>query len=147
MTGFYFDEHMNRLVADALVKRGYPVVMAVDVGMIGKDDDTEHLAYATEHNLVMVTFDHPFAGRTMSHSNHPALMVLAYSIRENIGRMVEVLAEFAELYDTEKDRGQVFWLSQDGVLVAWERDSSHAPHALAAVQQQTITRRDYQRMI
>ncbi len=111
MTGFYFDEHMNRLVADALIKRGYQVVMAVDVDMKGKDDDTEHLPYATEHDLVMVTFDHPFAGRTMARSDHSGVIVLAYSIRENIGRMVEVLAEFAELYDSEKDRGQVFWLS------------------------------------
>lgn len=35
MTGFYFDEHMNRLVADALMKKGYQVVMAVDVDMKG----------------------------------------------------------------------------------------------------------------
>ncbi len=68
MTGFYFDEHMNRLVADALIKKGYHVVMAVDVSMKGKDDDTEHLPYASEHDLVMVTSDHPFAGRTMARS-------------------------------------------------------------------------------
>jgi len=111
MTGFYFDEHMNRTVADALVQRGYAVVMAVDVEMEGKDDDTEHLAYATERNLVMVTFDHPFAGRTMSRTDHVGLICLAYSIRENIGQMIEVLADFAELHDSQKDDGQVFWLS------------------------------------
>jgi predicted nuclease of predicted toxin-antitoxin system len=64
VTGFYFDEHMNRAVADALIQRGYSVVMAVDVDMEGKDD-SEHLSYATAHNLVLVTFDHPFAHRTM----------------------------------------------------------------------------------
>lgn len=111
MIGFYFDEHMSRAVADNLIKKGYKVVMAVDVGMEGKDDDSEHLPYAAEHNLVMVTFDHPFAGRTMSRSDHPGLICLAYTIRENIGRMSEVLAEFAELYDAERDTGQVFWLS------------------------------------
>lgn len=47
----------------------------------------------------------------MARSDHPGLIVLAYSIRENIGRMVEVLAEFAELYDAEKGQSQVFWLS------------------------------------
>ena len=111
MTGFYFDEHMNRLVADALIERGFQVVMAVDVGMEGKDDDTEHLAYASEHGLVMVTFDHPFAGRTMARTDHPGMICLAYSIRENIGRTIEVLAEFAELYEPQRDSGQVFWLS------------------------------------
>lgn len=111
MIGFYFDEHMNRAVADALIQRGYTVVMAVDVEMENKDDDTEHLPYATAHQLVMVTFDHPFAGRTMSRTDHPGLVCLAYSIRENIGRMVDVLVEFAELYIPERDAGQVFWLS------------------------------------
>jgi hypothetical protein len=111
MTGFYFDEHMNRLVADALLEKGYQVVMAVDVNMVGKDDDTEHLPYSTEYDLVMVTFDHPFAGRTMARTDHNGLVCLAYSIRENIGRMIEVLTEFAELYDPQRDRGQVFWLS------------------------------------
>lgn len=111
MTSFYFDEHMNRVVADALMEQGYQVVMAVDVDMEGKDDDTEHLPYATECNLIMVTFDHPFASRTMARADHPGLICLAYSIREDIGRMIEVLAEFAELYDPEQDAGQVFWLS------------------------------------
>ena len=111
MTGFYFDEHMNRVVADALVKRGYQVVMAVDVSMEGKDDETEHLPYAIEHDLVIVTFDHPFAARAMSRTDHPGLICLAYNIRENIGRIVEVLTEFAELYDPQRDAGQVFWLS------------------------------------
>lgn len=105
MTGSYFDEHMNRTVADALIERGYTVVMAVDVKMEGKDDDTEQ-------GLVMVTFDHPFAGgRTMTRTDHAGLICLAYSIRQNIGRTIEVLAEFADLYDPPKDTGPVFWLS------------------------------------
>jgi predicted nuclease of predicted toxin-antitoxin system len=111
MIGFYFDEHMHRVVADALVKKGYKVVMAVDVEMEGKDDDTEHLVYATNQDLIMVTFDHPFAGRTMARTDYVGLICLAYDIREDIGRMVEVLTEFADLYDPEKDHGQVFWLT------------------------------------
>ena len=111
MIGFYFDEHMNRAVADALIERGVTVIMAVDVDMVGKNDDEEHLPYAAEHNLIMVTFDHPFAGRVMSCTDHPGLICLVYSIRENIGRIVEVLAEFVELYDPDRDSGQVFWLS------------------------------------
>ncbi len=110
MIGFYFDEHMDRKVTRALIKRGYHVVMAVDVGMEAKDDDTEHLPYATENNLVMVTFDQPFAGRTMSRSDHKGLIYLAQRIREDIGNIIEVLVDFAELYDPEKDAGQVYWL-------------------------------------
>jgi predicted nuclease of predicted toxin-antitoxin system len=111
MTAFYFEEHLSRAVADGLIRRGYTVIMAVDVGMEIKDDDTEHLVYARERGLVMVTFDHPFAGRVMSRSDHTGLVCLGYSIRENIGRMMDVLTEFAELYDPQRDAGQVFWLS------------------------------------
>ncbi len=42
---FYFDEHSPRAVEKGLLKRGYEVVMAVDVGMTQKDADTGHLPY------------------------------------------------------------------------------------------------------
>jgi hypothetical protein len=45
---FYFDEMLSRIPADELSKSGYVVVMAADVGMIEKDDMSEHLPYATE---------------------------------------------------------------------------------------------------
>ena len=66
---FYFDEHMRRAVAQGLAQRGYVATMAVDVNMVGKDDDTEHLPYARDQGLVMVTFDRRFAGRTMSRTD------------------------------------------------------------------------------
>ena len=111
MIGFYFDEHRRRAAANALIEHGYEVVMAVDVNMEGKVD-TEHLHYATQHGLVLVTFDHPFAGRTMSRSDHPGLICLSPGIRDDIGRIIEVLKEFAEFYTPENDVGQVFWLPQ-----------------------------------
>jgi hypothetical protein len=46
---FYFDEHMPRPVARALVERGVEVIMAIDSEMVGKDDDSEHLPFATEN--------------------------------------------------------------------------------------------------
>jgi predicted nuclease of predicted toxin-antitoxin system len=109
MIGFYFDEHMSRLVAKALIRQKNDVVMAVDVSMTGKPDE-EHLAYASEHNLVMVTFDRPFAGRTGSRTDFLALICLANDIRDDVGQIIQVLVEFVELFDLEKDRGQVFWL-------------------------------------
>jgi predicted nuclease of predicted toxin-antitoxin system len=110
MIGFYFDEHIDRKITRALIKRGYQVIMAVDVGMESKDDDTEHLPYATENNLVMVTFDQPFAGRTMSRSDHKGLVYLNQQIRHDIGKIIDVLADFADLYEPERDAGQVHWL-------------------------------------
>lgn len=109
--GLYFDEHMNRRVADALQQRGFRIVMAVDADMEGKDD-FDHLAYATANGLVMVTFDHPFAGRLMSmiDLDHLGLVCLTQTIRQDIGQMVTVLSEFLELYDPEKAHSTVIWL-------------------------------------
>ncbi|MCC6893400.1 MAG: DUF5615 family PIN-like protein [Anaerolineae bacterium] len=53
---FYFDEMMSRKAAEQLFQRGYQVVMAQDMAMQEKSDP-EHLQYATENNLVLVTFD------------------------------------------------------------------------------------------
>jgi predicted nuclease of predicted toxin-antitoxin system len=108
--GYYFDEHLNRIVAKTLVARGIQVVMAVDVSMRGADDDHDHLPYATQHKLVLVTFDRPFAGRTQSRTDHPGLICLSEAIRNQIGRIVQILEDFAALYDVAKDHGQVFWL-------------------------------------
>ena len=110
MIRYYFDENMYRAVAKGLVSRGIPVVMAVGVGMMEKDDDTEHLPYATSHNLVLVTLDRPFAGRTMRRMDHAGLICLSGKIRFDIGRMIEVLAEFAEQHTPDAIIGHVFWL-------------------------------------
>lgn len=110
MIRFYFDEHMPRSVTKGLVSRGIHVTMAVDVNMVGKDDDTEHLPYASENGLVFVTFDRPFAGRTMSRTDHTGLICLSEQIRSNIGRMIQILADFSEQKTPDEVAGRVFWL-------------------------------------
>jgi hypothetical protein len=82
----------------------------VDVGMEEKDDDTEHLPYATEHSLVMVTFDRAFAGRTMSRTDHGGLIILPENSRRDFGRIISILLKFAEEYSPEEAVGKVFWL-------------------------------------
>jgi len=109
MIGFYFDEMMVREAARQLIQRGHSVVMAVDVGMVKKDDDTEHLPYAAANNLVMVTFDRPFAGRTMKRGDHGGLVCLS-GAQDNIGNIVRTLSQFAEQHSPEDVVGQVFWL-------------------------------------
>lgn len=110
MIGFYFDEHMRHAVEKGLIQRGYTVVMAVETGMEGKDDDTGHLPYAAEHQLVVVTFDRPFAGRTAKRTDHAGLICLSEDIRKDVGRCIEVLVEFAETHTLEETVGRVFWL-------------------------------------
>lgn len=107
---FYLDEHMPRTVAKQLVESGIAVTLAVDVDMAGKDDDTEHMAYAKEHNLVMVTFDRPFAGRTMKRDDHQGLICLSEAIRSDIGQIIRLLSQFAQEHTPDSAAGRVFWL-------------------------------------
>lgn len=110
MIGYYFDEHMKRDVASELIRRGYNVIMAVDSGMIGKDDDSEHLPFATQKQLVLVTFDKPFASRTRLRNDFFGLICLSNTLQRDVGRTIEVLVEFAELFDERRDAGKVYWL-------------------------------------
>lgn len=107
LVGFYFDEMMPRAVAGQIIESGFQVIMAVDVDMRGKDD-VEHLRYAAEHDLVLVTHDHPFAGRTMKHSDHAGLICWTGSAQD-IGGMVRTLIEFAQTHRPDDARGRVFW--------------------------------------
>ncbi len=106
---FYFDEHMPRVVQTALMNHGYVVIMAVDVDMVGRDDDTEHLPYAAENHAVIFTRDSPFAGRTMRRTDHAGLICWTGQ-DDNFGGMIRALVEFAENHAAEEVVGQVFWL-------------------------------------
>ncbi len=106
---FYFDEHMPRSVAREVEKCGYEVIMAIDVEMVGKDDDAEHLPFAKENNAIIFTRDYPFAGRTAKHTDHAGL--ICWTGRDDdYGGMVRKLNEFAEKYTPEDVAGQVFWI-------------------------------------
>ncbi len=70
--------------------------MAVDEDMAGRDDDTEHLLYAAEHDAVIFTRDSPFAGRTMQRTDHAGLIYWTGQ-DDDFGGMIHILAEFAEI--------------------------------------------------
>ena len=105
---FYFDEMMSRKAAEQLTERGCSVIMAQDIGMQEKTD-LEHLAYATENKLVLVTFDRPFAGRTVQTDNHSGLICLSGN-QDAIGMIVRTLIAFNEQHMPEDAVEQVFWL-------------------------------------
>jgi predicted nuclease of predicted toxin-antitoxin system len=105
---FYFDEMMPRIPADELTRRGYTVVMAADAGMSEKDDLAEHLPFATQQNLVLVTFDRKFAGLAAQAANHSGVICLSGS-QDNFGYMINTLIEIAEQYTPETIAGAVIW--------------------------------------
>jgi len=106
---FYFDEHSPRSVQRALIEKGYEVIMAVDVDMTAKDDDSEHLPYATERNLVLFTRDRAFAGRTSKRTDHAGLICWTGK-DDDFGGMIRALLEFGEQHSPESAAGRVFWL-------------------------------------
>jgi uncharacterized protein with PIN domain len=106
---FYFDEHMSRPLARAVREKGCEVMMAIELGMEGKDDDTEHLPLATEKGAVLFTRDKPFAGRTMKQTDHAGLVCWTGK-DDDVGGMVRALVEFAETYTMDDVKGTVFWL-------------------------------------
>jgi hypothetical protein len=109
MISFYFDEHIPRRVKQELEKLNLTCVMAVDVGMEGKDDDTEHLVYAAAQGLVVVTRDKPFAGRATSNTEHAGL--ICWTGRDtDLGGMVRALAAFATKHTATEVAGRVFWI-------------------------------------
>jgi len=108
---YYFDEMMPRKVANQLIEQGYNVIMAVDVGMVEKDDLQEHLVYATKHELVLVTFDRPFSTRAMTQSDHYGLICWT-GTQNDFGGQVKRFAEFADQHTLEDVVGKVFWIKR-----------------------------------
>jgi predicted nuclease of predicted toxin-antitoxin system len=106
---FYFDEMMPREVAEELIERGYPVTMAVDAGMAEKADP-DHLRYATEQGLVLATYDRKFAGLTSQRTDHAGLVCLNVEHQGNVGVVLRLLTEFAEVCTPEEAAGHVFRL-------------------------------------
>lgn len=106
---FYFDEHIQRDVQAGMLKQGYEVIMAVDVGMEGKDDDSEHLPLATQNGAALFTRDKPFAGRTLKRNDHAGLICWTGK-GDDIGGMIRALTEFAENHTHDDVKGLVFWL-------------------------------------
>lgn len=106
---FYLDEMMPRAVAQALAARSIGIIMAVDIEMVEKDDLTEHLVYATEHDAVLVTRDKPFATKALSAQSHAGLICWT-GAQNDVGGMVNKLAELAEKHTPEEAVNRVFWL-------------------------------------
>jgi len=106
---FYFDEMMPRDVAKGLAARGFSVIMAVDVEMVEKDDLTDHLVYAAQHELVLVTRDKPFATRALSVEDHAGLICWT-GLQDDVGAMVLGLTKFAQEHTLEQVANRVFWL-------------------------------------
>lgn len=103
---FYFDEMMSRDTEKALNAKGISVTMANDVEMTSKKDH-QHLKYAHEHQLVLVTLDKKFAGLAEKHQNHSGVICWTNAF-QNPGRQIKALEAFAKEYTAEQVAGNVY---------------------------------------
>ncbi|MCC6893039.1 MAG: DUF5615 family PIN-like protein [Anaerolineae bacterium] len=103
------DKHSPRSLERALLENGFEVIMAVDVDMVGKDDDDEHLPYAASRGFVIFTRDLPFAGRTAKRTEH-AGMICWTGNQQDVGGTIRAVLAFSSQYHAEEVAGQVFWL-------------------------------------
>ncbi|MEM1271784.1 MAG: DUF5615 family PIN-like protein [Bacteroidota bacterium] len=101
---FYLDEHIPRAVASGLRRRGVSAITLPEAGMLGASDE-EHLAYAREHGLVIVTQDADFLRLAGGSSDHGGI-VYGRPGRE-IGQLVRALVLIAEVLTREEMKGQV----------------------------------------
>ena len=56
---FYTDSHISKRGVNQLRSNGIPIIHCEEVGMADAGDD-EHLEYATEHSMLVVTQDDDF---------------------------------------------------------------------------------------
>ncbi len=83
--------------------------MAVDKGMVEKNDLTDHLPYASQMDAVLVTADRPFAGRASEILSHNGVICWTGSLAD-IGGMIRALTDFALNTPAASTAGRVFWL-------------------------------------
>lgn len=75
---FYADENFPPAAVRLVKKRGGKVKTAVQVGMLGRDDDA-HAAYARDNKLILLTCDRDFLNQTKFPLNQsPATYVLNF---------------------------------------------------------------------
>ena len=103
MRPLYCDESIWIPVADGLRRRGWTVYTARAEGRLG-DPDREHLSYALEYNLILVTFDDDFLSLVEGSGLEHAGIIYVQQTGRDIGDVVKAVD--AHLENREQgDRG------------------------------------------
>ena len=97
---FYTDTHIAKQVAIQLRERGIDVVRCEEVGMADADDD-EHLEYAVQHGLTVITKDNDFlrlhAQWMAAGQEHAGIFFSSKRAIPAIGEIVVVCSMYYEL--------------------------------------------------
>lgn len=97
--GFYCDEHIDRALAKSLRSHDIRVVTAVEAGAVGWSDQ-QHLRYAADHGLVLITRDTDFLRLNAEGYSHAGVLYAPQERR--LGQLIEwALLIFATLQPEE----------------------------------------------
>lgn len=114
----YFDEDaMNSRLVTALRSRGVTVITALDAGLTEKADE-EQLAFATEHECVLYTYNvsdfNRLHGHLISTGREHSGMILAPQRRFSVGEQLRRILRLRATTTTARMRNHVEFLGNWG---------------------------------
>lgn len=105
MRPLYCDESIWVPVADGLHRRGWTVHTARDENRLG-DPDIEQLAYASDNDWILVTFDDDFLSLVENSAFDHAGIIYVQQAGRDIGDVVKAIDEHLESRDRDDRRIQ-----------------------------------------
>ena len=114
----YTDEHVAPVLATLLRQRGYVAQSAQEAGMLGRDDE-EHLAYAMQNNMAILTFNGKDFDRLAREwvalgREHAGIVISPQLSRDRIGELLHSLIRLLDSLTADEIRNQVVYLQRFG---------------------------------
>lgn len=111
----YLDENIPPLLAQRLRRRGFDVVSAHEVEMLGKSDE-EQLEYASHDGRVLLTFDIDFIPLaiqwTSKGKHHSGVLISKELKRQQMGELTKFCLRFLSQVQPEYVADALFFLQQ-----------------------------------
>jgi predicted nuclease of predicted toxin-antitoxin system len=105
---FYFDEHIDPVVAAQVRARGIDVLTTAEAARAGLGTaDSDQLAYATEQGRVLVTSDRDFISLATTQMPHAGIILLQRPL--SVGQTVEYLESAAQVIDSGHIRDRLVY--------------------------------------
>ncbi len=99
---FYFDTHIPEAAAKQLRSKGVEVVRCEEIGQANVTD-VEHLQYAAQHGMAMVSHDQDFLRLHQqwltNGAKHCGIFFLHQELQGQVGAIVNALIEYVQLVE------------------------------------------------
>ena len=114
----YTDEDFSPLIAQTLRRRGFVAQSAIEIGMFGRSDE-EHLAYAANHSMAILTFDHvDFVQLAQqwaaAHREHAGIIISPQFGSRQVSQLLQSLSRLLDTLTADELCNQVVFLQRFG---------------------------------